>query len=382
MEQEERTFSRIDRDPVPRLFRGYKEVLRVKVLLSHADEGGCGFYRMLSPGRVLQERGADVTFDLMGSSLRARLGPDGHIRSVAPVDYDVVVFQRPMSKHSHEYIGHLQAQGVAVVVELDDDFWHMDRGSSLFREFQPRPGSLANWDYLAASCKAADLVTVSTPALARVVPSLHVRVLRNLVPEAYLHVQGDLGDNADLAKGLIVGWSGVPDTHAGDLREAGNGVVRAVRAAEASFVGLGSPDTGPFLGFEQGEALFSPWVDLASYPEAVAAYDIGIVPLKMSLFNEAKSYLKGLEYAALGLPFVASPTSEYRYLASLGAGEIAKHKHDWERLLTRLLTDVAYRKQRREDGRAVAESLTYERHGEKWMDAWEHAVKLRKFSSR
>ena len=59
----------------------------------------------------------------------------------------------------------------------------------------------------------------------------------------------------------------------------------------------------------------------------VAQLDTGIVPLQRSRFNEAKSNLKGLEYAALGVPFVASPTAEYERLAEskfeAGRGTIA-----------------------------------------------------------
>jgi hypothetical protein len=39
---------------------------------------------------------------------------------------------------------------------------------------------------------------------------------------------------------------------------------------------------------------------------------VGLVPLTRGPFNEAKSYLKGLEYAAAGIPFIATPTEEYQ----------------------------------------------------------------------
>ena len=59
------------------------------------------------------------------------------------------------------------------------------------------------------------------------------------------------------------------------------------------------------------------------YTSSVAELGVGLVPLLDSAFNRAKSWLKGLEYAALGVPFVASPTPEYVKLAGLGAGLLA-----------------------------------------------------------
>jgi glycosyltransferase involved in cell wall biosynthesis len=62
-----------------------------------------------------------------------------------------------------------------------------------------------------------------------------------------------------------------------------------------------------------------------------------LVPLNLVPFSEAKSYLKGLEYAASGIPFVASPTYEYRLLAKEGIGRIASTPDEWRDHVTELL---------------------------------------------
>jgi hypothetical protein len=72
-------------------------------------------------------------------------------------------------------------------------------------------------------------------------------------------------------------------------------------------------------------------------------FDIGIVPLNDIPFNEAKSNIKGLEYAAAGIPFVAGPTSEYKVLAADGVGRVASSDTEWVKNVTDLL-DYSVRK--------------------------------------
>ena len=76
---------------------------------------------------------------------------------------------------------------------------------------------------------------------------------------------------------------------------------------------------------------------ISMYPELFKPIDIGIVPLNDIPFNHAKSYIKGLEYAAAGIPFISSYSPEYQYLADNGIGRIANNQEEWERHLGDLL---------------------------------------------
>jgi len=69
---------------------------------------------------------------------------------------------------------------------------------------------------------------------------------------------------------------------------------------------------------------------ISDYPKLFKPIDIGLVPLNDVRFNDAKSYIKGLEYAAAGIPFIASPSPEYVELANAGIGRIARNWDDWE----------------------------------------------------
>ena len=60
------------------------------------------------------------------------------------------------------------------------------------------------------------------------------------------------------------------------------------------------------------------------------AFDIGIVPLNDVVFNIAKSWIKGIEYAAAGVPFIASEMDEYKRLHNkYGIGRLASTTEEW-----------------------------------------------------
>jgi hypothetical protein len=111
----------------------------------------------------------------------------------------------------------------------------------------------------------------------------------------------------DLA--VLRGWLG-PFLEAHDLR-----IVHAGHDGQGSFAELTGVDpqrveTRPVHWFGNE---WSSWRPLAGV-------DIGIVPLGDSALARGRSCLKGMEFAACGIPFVASPHDEYRWL---GAGLMA-----------------------------------------------------------
>ena len=351
----------------------------MKVLASNADNGGCGFYRVIAPVTVLKHSGLDVVLDPEASTIKVVRDSNKRIVDIEPLDVDLVVLQRPLFADSNELIPILQSKGIAVVVEIDDDFWSVDTRHQGFEAWLPKTSPEFNYDFLTSSCKSADLVTVSTPSLARMVPNDNTVVIRNCAPGFYLEAQADRGDGWDWFEGhTVVGWTGNPGTHAGDLEVMGDALRRAVLASNARFLAIGDELTTKICGFEDGESAWSPWVDLKNYPQAVKALDVGIVPLRRSTFNECKSYLKGLEYAALGVAFVATPTSEYRMLNSFGVGDLAEYRHDWYKKLKRVIVNEKYRAEMVERGIEFAKAHTYEKQAWRWAEAWEKALTIRR----
>lgn len=402
--------------------------LRVQLWAEHKD--GCSFYRLEQPARVLADNGYDVETRWNHIMLKClRQTPPDKMPSeydrvldiLDDVDADVVVYQRPMYEYKIDIIKALQRKGIAVVVELDDDFHNIDPDSRAFKNAHPHwhlldkkgvifgdsmplwafdssQESLMSYNNIAAACEVADLVTVTTPALAELYGKHgRVAVLPNLVPESYLDIGKcrwehtpdtdfcmtcgwEPDDTSHLTK---VGWTGSVETHPGDL-EATYGAVADVlnreRDAAVYIVGsgigvakrLGIPND-PLTSWD-GIDTNRKWVPIEQYPYHVAKIDVGMVPLKNSTFNEAKSCLKGMEMAATGVPFVASPRADYVRLHRLGVGDLADTRKDWRKKLVRLVSDSDYRREKSEEYREKMRALTYEQHAEMWWTAWELAA--------
>jgi glycosyltransferase involved in cell wall biosynthesis len=338
----------------------------MNVLALRADTFGCGHYRISLPAA---HAGVSVTIE---DRLPLQTVQDGWKRALinVPIDADVVVIQRPLSHHIPAIIERLQSQGVAVVVEIDDDLTSLDPTHVSYRKIHPTDVPYANWQHLRTCCRAADLVTVTTPALAqRFGGHGRVAVLPNCVSEDLLQIQTNW--NADL------GWTGWVGTHPRDLDVLG----RAIRQLVED--GFSFRVIGPGDGAERALGLpcvdDTGWLDLPFYYRAAAQLRVGIVPLADTAFNRAKSNLKGIEYAALGVPFVASPTPEYFDLMHRGAGVIATKPRRWARLLRGMLSSERARTELAQSGRDVVQAhYTIEEQGWKWAEAWERAIRYRK----
>jgi hypothetical protein len=340
----------------------------LRVLIAHADTG------VITRDKRAQTIFAEVNHGWRGSV------KESIIAHVDPVNHDVVVLQRPLDKSMVDAIPHIQAQGVAVVVELDDDFWRIDKRNRANHKASDIPYS--NADHLARACDMADLVTVSTPRLMEVVPARNgrVRLLRNYVPTSYLSIERAATSQWEMFDGrVIVGWSGALAVHPGDLETTGDGVKRAVLGTCAQFFAIGDKKASDILGFERGTTIYQPPIWFDNYPTVVAGLDIGIAPLGLTDFNEAKSYLKGLEYASLGVPFIASPTGEYKFLAGKGIGQLAKLPHEWSRALRRLIVDVDMRAELASTAKDIVRAnFTYDSHAHQWLSAWRTALDFRR----
>jgi hypothetical protein len=324
----------------------------VKVAVFPSDDGACGWYRLRWPALALAAQGADVVVDRPLSGERHKA--DDSLVRVIPDGEDVVVFQRIFRPELLEVIRSFQDQGVAVVVDVDDDVMALTPHHPVYHELHPSTANGRSWEVVVEACRMADLVTVSTPALAaKYAGHGRVKVVPNGVPAAYLQVERHAPRDVP-----VIGWTGAPRMHPGDLEVVGR-AVRDVCARGPKFRAIGSAATLQVLGVG-GE--YHAGADLVSldYAREYADLDVAIVPLAESAFNRSKSWLKGIEAAALGVPFVASPRAEYVLLHHLGAGLLAKRPRDWWRQLTMLTESADLRLSLAAKGRMVAADMTIE----------------------
>jgi len=329
------------------------------VQIHPGDRSGCGSYRLIFPAQACADNGCDVTIaDQTTGDFRflASVRPDGTriVHSLDPTsipEADTIVLQRPIIDTGWQFVRLLKKAGKRVVVDVDDDFDRLHANNPAMRQVLTDPA--ADPAHIHRAIAEADACTVSTEALALRYGSngTPVTVLRNMVPAWYLTVT---------ARRSGVGWAGNVASHNGDLAVLGGALAELQRAGTP--IRVVGKATAKSLGLA-AEPDVTGWVPIDQYPREVARFRAGIVPLKDTQFNQAKSWLKGLEYAALGVPFAASPTGPYCELAALGIGEVVTKPNRWRRTIEQVLSydsDLIRR-------RVTQHGLTYE---DRWADWW------------
>lgn len=350
----------------------------MKIYVYPADQWACGHYRLIWPAESLREQTTDFEFKIVGPESRdfsAFLDhKTGHVKSVhLPDDASVVVLQRPTHQWLMESVPLLRAQGITVIVDMDDDLSSIHPKNPAHWVMHPRQGDPKHdWNYANRACADATFVTTSTPELLKRYAA-HGRgmVLPNYVPERYLKVEHV--DNNELT------WCGSLHSHPDDLGVIGGAVANLVRDGfRYRTVGTGD-GVSAALGLRE-EAAACGAVELHQWPEAVATSGVTMAPLSDTRFNAAKSWLKPLEAMACGVPVVMSPRSEYARLHKLtGVGALASKPKQWEWELRQLLGSADRREDQSAAGREyVRDHLTIEQNAWRWLEAWNTAVDIQR----
>lgn len=370
--------------------------MSINVLALYADATGCGQYRVMFPAeavnahpdlavraRVADHLDADATYQ--GTKIFIR-------RVDLPPNVQVVSFQRPMRAALVGAMKWLRERRpeVGLVVELDDDLMALPAQHEAFGGLNPRTNPHENTAWLRQALVLADAVTVTTPELARRYgASRSTFVIRNGVPDSMPQqcVSRALDEN-NIGRERIVGWAGYTGTHPGDL-EITNGAVADVMERRPQGRTVRFRNVGPLDGVAKAlgvpaerEHLISAsgWLDTASYRAGLSALDIGIVPLQDTAFNRAKSTLKALEFAAAGVPVIASNLPEFVALrqAGLPLWLVRPKRKEWATALTHLvsLSDDELREVAHAHRMWVVHHATVNAHAEEWAHAWTYAASV------
>lgn len=318
---------------------------------------GCFRYRVDMQSQVLADRGHHV-------EVSQRMGVFGREEA------DIVVGQR-VATPNPTYMWQLLAaekreKGLRrLVYEIDDDLFNIDASNPLGTNFND-PAMRRD---MAENIKVADLVTVSTQPLADSIRRFNrnVHVLPNGVRAATL--ERPLNVRRGVAGPVVVGWQGSA-THRGDWA--------TIQPCVASVMADHGEMRMRFLGTHYADGLdprrtdFHPWtVDLDQHYRRVSRFDIGLAPLTDSLFNRAKSGLKFIEYAALGVPAICSDVPAYRSLVEHGVtGFLARTPEDWRQHLRALIADPAMRVEIGDAARRAAKAWTVEATIDRWVEAY------------
>lgn len=350
--------------------------------------GGCTNVRMMIPAYNLGKIGHEVMVGEVGWKdgegfvvvhPRNRLRRGGKLFGVIK-EYDscfdkldVVILKLFMHQDASKYIDEAKKLGQTVIIDTDDHFEQLPEDNLAFVTTDPERSPTNNRSHLLNSYSHADGIITSTKFLEQRMLQFNdtvYRVPNSLDPNNFIYRLDFAG------KKPTIGWVGIMMWRVNDLVSVSAPVKTVLEQNNLKFHHSGILLNQPHWA---AEALNIDPERMSGYTGARPEYyanvftpiDIGIVPLTPSQFNEAKSNLKGLEYAFSGVPFVASSTQEYRDLADLGAGRVAKNNKEWLKHLKQLIDPEVRENDRQRNYKVAVEKFSIFTVKYKWTEAIE-----------
>lgn len=246
----------------------------------------------------------------------------------------------------------LQANGIPWSYEMDDDLFHVsEKNGATYKEYQP---------CMRQMMAGASKITLSTPELyARYVSEYPTAMfVQSKLDRAYWGAQPKPRIEDGMIRAL---YHGTP-THAEDLLEI-MPQLKEIAARYPEFrlalMRLNEGAEEIIAGCEFVEIID---IDSKSRPyppftrklhEIAPTIDFGLAPLADNYFNRGKSFNKVIEFAALGLPAIASNITPYKELAGFPGLALADNTHSaW---VSALEQKIGRGRRNRVDGKAAFE---------------------------
>jgi glycosyltransferase involved in cell wall biosynthesis len=318
-------------------------------------------YRAKQPLRALERRGHEV--------LRVP-DPYGEDDLRALERCDVFQIHRICHPSWLEHVARLQRAGVAVVYDNDDSFAEpptsatgYDRvGPDYYREIHRASVAMA---------KRADLMTTPSQGLAALYRE--EGVARCEIVENYLDAAFVARRPPRRRRSLTIGWvAGVE--HRDDLRAlALDDVLRAILDAHPH---VRVESIGLNLGLAHARYRHRPPIPYEALSWRIRHFEIALAPLVDTPLNRARSNVKVKEYAASGVPWLASDYGPYRGLGKDQGGHLVPDDGRHE-ALDALVTDRDERRRLADAALAWARTQTLDDGAARWEAIFAQARNLR-----
>jgi len=272
--------------------------------------------------------------------------------SAATLATYAILYRVPYFPPVQRLIETLHQLGVKVAWEVDDLIFDADQflQNRNLDTLDPalREGVLSGVDLYRDAMLACGRGIASTTHLAAAMRQAGVQdvsVVENALDDETLALAETVRAGRVPHEGLRIGYGSGTKTHDADFRQAAPALLRLLAArpeVRVRIVGdLNLPEG--FGAFAARIEHIAP-VPFARYLELLGECDISIAPLEPTPFNDAKSNIKFLEAAIVGLPSVCSPAANFSALVRHGEnGMLARDEAEWFAALDLLAGDASLR---------------------------------------
>lgn len=340
---------------------------------------GCAWYRCKLPMEELRKFGWEAGMGMPGWNDEYGLGlliPDNQ----AIHGWDIIVFKLIMLDSIASRMDEAKAKGQKIVVDIDDWFEGLQETNLAHKMTDPSVNPRNNREHYMRIIDSADAIITSTPFLYDFYKNekgmKNVFMVRNGIDVDRWR------QRRDHSRWLpTVGWVGATPWRSMDLETMTPWFNDFMMKNRLSFHHSGhiknAKTAAEQLGLDPSvKTTTEPMKPILDYPQLFRKIDIGIVPLNNVGFNHAKSTIKGLEYSAAGVPFIASYSPEYELLAEQGIGRVARDTDEWLFHLEELL-DPAKRKEDAERNYEGVKALqSMEVRGADWNDVMNQILEI------
>lgn len=318
------------------------------------------YYRAVWPIGGLGARGHEV--------VQVIADPDsGKPDDISAVEgCDVVFFYRARGVQP-KAVARLRQQGAAIVYDNDDDHQLLPQGSPGLERYNGLAGHRGH-RHQTQVLRHADVLTTTSELLAQRFSEGfdgHVKVLENYVgPFQFAKEKPPSHD------GILIGWVAGHEHRADAQMLRMTDVLRRVMERDPR---VRVETCGVRLDLDPARYTFSGVVQFEELAPHISRWDLGIAPIVDIPMSHARSNVKVKEYAAAGVPWVASDRGPYKPLGR-SCGGLLVDDDGWEDALVDLAGSRFRRRLMRRQAQAWAKTQRIENHVVQWEDVAQLAV--------
>jgi len=329
----------------------------VRIALIASGDGANARYRVFGPGEALRARGHRVLATVFADMKEPN----------ALLDYDVVLGWRMHDEFFTRLARAMGERRIGLVWDNDDNFLALEqRGRANTRFFNSLRGRRLLAD-MRVLMRTANIVTTPSAGLAahyRESVETEVRVLENYVAPVTPR------STPSKPEQVVVGWVAHME-HQTDIERLGLRATFERLLERHPHVHVVTVGCGLGIASERYHHIRSvPFEELRSY---VTAFDVGIAPIADSDFNRSRSNVKVKEYAALGVPWLASPIGPYEGLGQDEGGRLVPDDR-WYDELERLVLDAKARRKLAKRAAKWGARQTFEANVQVWEETLREAA--------